>query len=153
MAPRTIPEGYHSVMPHLIVKDGKGAIEYYKKAFDARERMCMTDPGGRVMHAELEIGDSAIMLADEFPEYHNVSPESLGGSPVVIHLYVKDVDAVAERAVDAGAEIVFPIEDQFYGDRSGRVKDPFGHMWILSTHKEDLSADEIKERAAAMFGA
>jgi PhnB protein len=154
MAVQPIPKGYHSVNAVLVVPDGAGrkAIEFYKKVFAATESMFMADTEGKLMHAEIKIGDSTVMLGEERPEWHNHSPESLGGSPVVLHLYVEDVDGVAEKAVDAGAEILFPVEDQFYGDRSGRIRDPFGHVWIVSTHKEDLAVEEVERRAAEIFG-
>jgi PhnB protein len=154
MAVQPIPKGYHSVNTVLIVGDGDGrkAIEFYKRVFGATESMFMADTEGQLMHAEIKIGDSTVMLGEERPEWHNHSPGSLGGSPVVLHLYVEDVDAVAETAVDAGAEILFPVEDQFYGDRSGRIKDPFGHIWIVSTHKEDVPVEEMERRAAELFG-
>ena len=154
MAVQTIPTGYHSVNTVLIVPEGAGrkAIEFYKHVFSATESMFMADSDGKLMHAEIKIGDSTVMLGEERPEWHNHSPGSLGGSPVVLHLYVADVDAVAEKAVDAGAEILFPVEDQFYGDRSGRIKDPFGHIWIISTHKEDVPVEEMERRAAEIFG-
>jgi PhnB protein len=145
---KPIPEGYHSVTPYLIVSDGAGAIEFYKKAFGASELMRMPAPGGRVGHAELKIGDSRIMLADEFPDMGARSPKAFGGSPVSLHLYVADVDAVAKRALAAGATELRPVKDQFYGDRLGSVTDPFGHVWHISTHKEDLSPEELKRRAA-----
>ena len=149
MAVKPIPDGYHSVTPYLCTKGAARAIEFYKRAFSAVERMRITQPDGRVGHAELQIGDSIIMLADEFPEMDARSPQSLGGSPVSIHLYVEDVDVVFKQAVAAGAEIKRPIADQFYGDRLGGIEDPFGHTWWISTHKEDLSSDEIAQRAAA----
>jgi PhnB protein len=149
MAVKPIPDGYHSVTPYLYAKGASQAIEFYKKAFSATERMRITAPDGRVGHAELQIGDSIIMLADEFPEMDVRSPKTLGGSPVSIHLYVEDVDAVFRQAVAAGAIEKRPVADQFYGDRQGGIEDPFGHMWWISTHKEDLSMDEIKKRAAA----
>ncbi|MGH7557198.1 MAG: VOC family protein [Gemmatimonadota bacterium] len=152
MTVQAIPEGYHSVNPVLIVQDGRKAVDFYKKVFGATERMFMTDPDGNLAHAEIEISGSTIMLGEENPDWHNQSPASLGGTPVVIHVYVEDVDAVAKKAVDAGSEMLFPVEDQFYGDRSGRLKDPFGHMWMIATHKEDVSPEEIEERAAALFG-
>lgn len=154
MASQLVPEGYHSVNAVLIVPDGTGrqAIDFYKRAFDATESMFMTDTDGRLMHAEFRIGDSTVMLGEERPEWHNHSPGSLGGSPVVLNIYVEDVDAVAKKAVDAGAQILFPVEDQFYGDRSGRIRDPFGHVWIISTRKEDLSVEEVERRAAEIFG-
>jgi PhnB protein len=149
---RPIPEGYHSVTPYLIVSDAAGAIAFYKEAFGAKEIMRMAAPGGRVGHAELKIGDSRIMLADEFPDMGARSPRAIGGTPVSLHLYVEDVDAVAKRAVAAGAKEVRPVKDQFYGDRLGTVEDPFGHLWHVSTHKEDLSPDELKRRAEKTMG-
>jgi PhnB protein len=146
---KPIPEGYHAVTPYLIVKDAARAIAFYEKAFGAKERFRMARPDGKVEHAELQIGDSRIMLADESPELGARSPQSIGGTPVTIHLYVDDVDAVARRAVDAGAQLMRPIADQFYGDRNGSVADPFGHMWWISTHKEDVPPDEMKRRVAA----
>lgn len=149
---KPIPEGYHSVTPYLIVKGAARAIEFYKQAFGATEKVRMAQPDGRIGHAEIQIGDSCIMLADEFPERNIVGPESLGGTPVMIHIYVEDVDAVAKQAVAAGAKEVLPVQDQFYGDRSGMFTDPFGHKWNISTHKEDLTAEEIGKRAAAAAG-
>ena len=146
---KPIPEGYHSVTPYLIVKGAAKAIEFYKKAFGATERTRMAESDGRIGHAEIQIGDSCIMLADEFPERNIVGPESLGNTPAMIHLYVEDVDAVAKKALAAGAREIRPVQDQFYGDRSGMFSDPFGHKWNISTHKEDLSAEEIGKRAAA----
>ncbi|HUK82177.1 MAG TPA: VOC family protein [Verrucomicrobiae bacterium] len=146
---KAIPEGYHSVTPYLIIKRAADAIEFYKKALGATELMRMPQPDGRIGHAELKIGDSHVMLADEFPEKNIRGPKSLGGSPVTIHLYVEDVDAVAMRAVAAGAKELMPVTDQFYGDRAGKFEDPFGHLWYISTHKEDLSPEEIAKRAKA----
>jgi PhnB protein len=143
-----IPEGYHSVMPYLAVHDAAAALEFYQQVFGARERMRMPAPGGRVGHAEIEIGDSCIMLADEYPEIGFRSPKSIGGTPVNLHLYVEDVDAMVEQAVAAGAKEVRPVKDQFYGDRTGTVEDPFGHVWHIATHKKDVSADELKRGAA-----
>ena len=148
MSVKPIPDGYHSVTPYLCVKGAAQAIEFYKKAFLATERMRIAQPDGRVGHAELQVGDSVIMLSDEFPEIGARSPQSLGGSPVSIHLYVEDADAIFSQAVAAGAKIKRPIADQFYGDRLGGVEDPFGHTWWISTHKEDLSPQEIERRAA-----
>jgi PhnB protein len=142
-----IPEGYHSVMPYLAVHDAAAALEFYQQVFGARERMRMPAPGGRVGHAEIEIGDSCIMLADEYPEIGFRSPQAIGGTPVNLHLYVEDVDAMVEQAVAAGAKEVRPVKDQFYGDRTGTVEDPFGHVWHIATHKEDMSPDELKRRA------
>ncbi len=146
---KPIPEGYHSVTPYLIVKGAAKAIEFYKQAFGANEILRMGQPDGRVGHAEIQIGNSRIMLADEFPELDARGPESLGGTPVMIHLYVEDVDAMAKQALAAGAKELRPVKDQFYGDRSGMFADPFGHKWNISTHKEDLSDEEIRRRATA----
>ncbi len=147
--PKPIPEGYHTATPYLIIKDAAKAIEFYKKAFGAKEMMRMSQPDGRIGHAEIKIGDSPIMLADEFPEMGARSPQSLGGSPVSILLYVADVDAFAKQAVTAGAKVVRPIKDQFYGDRSGSFEDPFGHQWHIATHVEDVAPEEMHKRAAA----
>jgi PhnB protein len=149
MAVKPIPEGYHSVTPYLCVKGAAQAIEFYKRALSAIERMRIAHPDGRVGHAEIQIGDSVIMLSDEFPDMGARSPQSLGGSPVSIHLYVDDADAIFNQAVSAGAKIKRPMADQFYGDRLGGVEDPFGHTWWISTHKEDLSPQEIERRAAS----
>jgi PhnB protein len=146
---KPIPEGYHSVTPYLIVKGAAKAIEFYKQAFGATELGRMKAPDGRIGHSEIQIGDSRIMLADEFPEMDSRGPESMGGTPVLIQLYVEDVDAVAKQAAAAGAKEVRPVQDQFYGDRSGMFADPFGHKWNISTRKENLSAEEIGKRAAA----
>lgn len=149
---KPIPEGFHGATPHLCVRDAASAIEFYSKAFGATELFRLTDPSGKIGHAEVRIGKALLMLADENPEYGNRSPESLGGSPVNISLYVEDVDEVARRAVAAGAKLLIPVADQFYGDRSGRLEDPFGHVWIISTHKEDVSPEEVQKRFAAFFG-
>ena len=149
---KPIPEGYHSVTPYLCVKDAASALEFYKKALGATELMRMPHPGGKIGHAEIKIGDSMIMLADEFPEMGFRSPQTLGGSPVAIHLYVEDVDAVVGQAVANGAKLVKEVKDQFYGDRSGAVEDPFGHVWYISTHVEDVLPEEIEKRAAAAGG-
>jgi len=146
---KPIPEGYHSVTPHLVASDAAGAIEFYKKAFGATEIIRHADPGGKIRNAEVKIGDSMIMLADEFPEMGVVSPRSLGGSPVSFYLYVKDVDQVHRQALAAGGEEIYPVTDKFYGDRSGGVKDPFGHSWYIATHVEDVSPEELQRRAQA----
>ncbi|HZA56280.1 MAG TPA: VOC family protein [Candidatus Udaeobacter sp.] len=151
MAVKVIPDGYHSVTPYLIVKGADRAIDFYKKVFGASQRMRMDGPNGTVGHAEIEIDGSAIMLADEFPDMGFRSPQSLGGAGVSLHLYVKDVDACFNRAVAAGAKALRPVQDQFYGDRSGTLEDPFGHVWTISTHKEDLSPDEIRKRSEAFM--
>jgi len=148
-AVKAIPEGYHSVTPYLIFSGASDAIAFYKRALGAEEVMRMADPGGRIHHAEIKIGDSRIMMADEHPELQALSPKTVGGSPVSIHLYVADVDGAVERAVAAGAKLVRPVADQFYGDRVGGIEDPFGYRWFIATHKEDLTMDEIHRRAAA----
>lgn len=149
---KAIPDGYHTITPYICVNDAANAIEFYKKAFGATELMRLADPSGRIGHAEIKIGDSHLMLADEFPEMNFRSPQSLGGSPVTIFLYVEDVDTVANQAVAAGAKLVKEVKDQFYGDRSGTIEDPFGHVWNISTHKEDVSPEEINKHVAAMSG-
>jgi len=150
MAIKPIPEGYHSITPYLIIKGAAGAIDYYKKVFGAKERMRMDGPGGTIGHAELEIGDSVIMLADESLEMGHRSPKTLGGSPVSIALYVENVDAVFKRGLDAGGKQVRPVENQFYGDRMGSLEDPFGHVWSVGTHVEDVAPAEMQRRAAEM---
>ena len=147
MGTKPIPEGYHTATPHLILKDAGHAIEFYKKAFGAKELMRYAEPGGKVGHAEIRIGNSPIMLADEYPEMGFVGPQALGGSPVSLVLYVEDVDAWFARAVAAGAQVLRPLQDQFYGDRTGMLKDPFGHIWTLATHKEDVPLEEMHRRA------
>jgi PhnB protein len=149
MAVKPIPEGYHTLTPYLSIRGAADAIEFYKKAFGATEVMRMAQPDGRIGHAELRIGDSLVMLADEFPEMDFRSPRSIGGTSVMLHLYVEDVDTAIGRAVAAGAKVLRPVQDQFYGDRSGSVADPYGHVWHVATHKEDLSPEEIGRRAAA----
>ena len=150
---KPIPDGYHVITPYLCIKGASDAIEFYKKVFGATEVMRMAQPDGRIGHAELQIGDSKFMLADEFPEMDFRSPRSIGGTPVMLHLYVEDVDTVVGRAVAAGAKVLRPIQDQFYGDRSGSVADPYGHVWHVATHKEDLAPEEIRRRAAAQHKA
>src|SRR6476646_11515681 len=151
-AVKPVPEGYPSLTPYLIVSDGASSLEFYQKAFGARLRLKLDAPGGRIGHAELEIGDSVIMLADEHPEIGARGPRAFGGSPVGLHLYVEEVDAVVARAVAAGARLVHPVEDKFYGDRMGTIEDPFGHRWYVTTHIEDVSPEEIGRRAAALPG-
>jgi PhnB protein len=146
---KAIPDGYHAITPYLSIEGAANAIEFYKRAFGAKERMRMAQPDGRIGHAELQFGDSCVMLADEFPDMDFRSPRSIGGTPVTLHLYVEDVDAVVNHAVAAGAKVLRPVQDQFYGDRSGTLADPYGHVWHVSTHKEDLSPAEIEKRAAA----
>jgi PhnB protein len=150
MAVKPIPEGYHTVTPYLIIKGVAAALEFYKKAFGATELFRMPGPGGAVMHAEIKIGDSMIMMGDENVAMGARSPSTLGGSPVGICLYVPDVDALAKQALAAGATVVRPVQDQFYGDRSGTFTDPFGHQWTLATHKEDVSPEEMDRRMKAM---
>ena len=146
MKTSAIPHGYHTATPYLVVKNAPAAIEFYKKAFGAVELLRLLTPAGTVAHAEIKIGDSPLMITDEFPEWGNFSPHSPQGSSGHIHLYVDDVDAVARRAVDAGAKLLIPVADQFYGDRGGRLADPFGHIWIVATHKEDVPPDEMQRR-------
>jgi PhnB protein len=148
---KPIPDGYHSVTPYLCVKGGGDAIEFYKQAFGATEVMRMAAPDGKVGHAEIQIGDSRVMLADEFPEMGFLSPKTIGGSPVMMHVYVEDVDTTVSRATAVGAKVTRPVADQFYGDRAGQVEDPFGHKWWVSTHKEDLTPEEIDKRREAQF--
>ena len=149
---KIIPEGYHSINSYLVVRNAAKAIDFYKKAFSAEERFRMHGPDGRtIMHADLKIGDSIFMLTEESTEMKALSPESIGGSPVSLYVYVKDVDAVFNQAVSEGATVLYPVRDQFYGDRSGYLKDPFGHLWSLATHKKDLSIDEIKNAGDAYF--
>jgi PhnB protein len=147
--PKSIPDGYHGATPYLIVNDAAAAIEFYKKAFGATELMRMPKPNGKIGHAEIKIGDSPIMLADEAPEVGARSPRTIGGSPVSILLYVDDVDTTFTKAVNGGAKVQRPVADQFYGDRTGGVEDPFGHLWYIATHVEDVSPEEMKKRAAA----
>lgn len=140
------PDGYHSVTPYLIVNNAAAAIDFYKRAFGATELMRMDMPGGRIGHAEIKIGDSPIMLADEFPEMNARGPHAVGGTSVSIVLYVEDVDAIVKQAEKAGAKITRPLEDQFYGDRTAGLEDPFGHQWHVATHKEDVSPEEMARR-------
>ena len=149
---KPIPEGYHSVTPYLIIKGAAEAIEYYKKAFGATEPFRFPAPGGKVGHAELKIGDSPIMLADEHPEMGYKGPQTLGGTPVSIMIYVEDVDTIFSQAIDAGGTVKEAVMDKFYGDRSGTVVDPFGHIWHVATHKEDVSMEEMERRAKAAHG-
>lgn len=146
---KAVPEGYCNITPYLVVKDAARAIEFYKTAFGATEVTRLPGPSGRIGHAELKIGNSLIMLADEVPDTGARSPAALGGTPVSLLLYVEDVDAVARRAVAGGAKLLRPVKDQFYGDRSGTLVDPFGHQWQVATHIEDLAPAEIHRRAMA----
>jgi len=149
MPVKPIPDGYHSVTPYLIVADAAKAIDFYKRAFGATEKMRLADPSGKVGHAEIQIGDSVVMVADEFPDMDIRGPQSLGGSPVSMLIYVQDVDARFAQALAAGATEVRPVKAQFYGDRNGTLKDPFGHTWSIATHKEDVSNEEVERRFAA----
>ena len=146
-AVKPIPDGMHSLTPHLTCAGAADAIEFYKKAFNAVEEARLPGPQGKLMHAMLRIGDSALMLTDEFPEMGGFGPKSLRGSPVVIHLYVENVDAVVKQAVAAGAKITSPIKDEFWGDRTAMLNDPFGHKWMVSTHMRDVSPEEAKAAA------
>ena len=144
-----IPQGYHSITPYLVVKDAARAIDYYKKVFDAKEVVRMDGPDSRVMHAELQIGDSRFMLADENPQMGqgHASASTIGSSPVSLYIYMPDVDRIVERATSAGAKLLKPVQDQFYGDRSGFIQDPFGHLWGIATHVEDVAPKDMAERA------
>jgi PhnB protein len=146
MAVKPIPDGYHTATPYLVIQNAAAAIDFYKKAFGATELMRMPGPGGKVMHAELKFGDSVIMLADESPERGHRSPKALGGTPVSIMLYVNDVDTIYKQAIAAGGKTLQPVQDQFYGDRSGTLVDPFGHTWMVATHKEDVPPQEMEKR-------
>ena len=149
---KPVPDGYHSVIPYIVVHNAAEAIDFYKRAFGATEMLRLAAPGGKIGHAEIKIGDSVIMLADEHPEMGARGPRAIGGTPVSIVLYVDDVDAVATRVVKAGAKQTRPVADQFYGDRAGSFEDPFGHQWHVHTHVEDVSSEEIEKRMAAMVG-
>jgi PhnB protein len=149
---KPIPDGYHTATPYLIIGGAGDAIEFYKKAFGATELFRFSMPGGKIGHAEIKIGDSPIMLADEFAEMGYKGPQSLGGSPVSIMIYVEDVDTVFDQAISAGATVKEAVSDKFYGDRLGTLTDPFGHVWHISTHKEDVSIEEMEKRAKAAHG-
>ncbi|MGQ0444421.1 MAG: VOC family protein [Beijerinckiaceae bacterium] len=148
---KPIPEGQEGAIPYLALHNAGEAIAFYKAAFGAAEALCIAH-GGKVGHAELEIGKARIMLCDEFPDHEALSPQTIGGTPVMIHLYVEDVDAFTARAVDAGLKVLRPVEDQFYGDRGGKFEDPYGHRWWIATRKEDIPPGELKRRAAALNG-
>ncbi len=152
MSVQPIPEGYHSVTPYLVVSGANEAIAWYQKAFEATEQLRLDGPGGSVAHAEIKIGDSIVMLADEHPDMGALGPNHYGGSPTHLMIYVENVDEVFNRAIEAGGEIVRPLQDQFYGDRSGTLKDPFGHQWTIATHIEDLTPEEVNQRFAEMMG-
>jgi PhnB protein len=153
MATKPIPEGYHTLTPYLAVEDAAEAIEYYKQAFGAKERVRMDTPDGKIGHAELEIGDALLMLSDPFPQASTRPPKELGGTSASVFMYVEDVDAVVKKAVDAGATVTMEIADQFWGDRFGSITDPFGHSWSIATHVEDLTPEEIDARGKAAMAA
>lgn len=152
MAVKPIPDGYHSLTPYLIIDGAAKAIEFYQKVFGATELLRLPGPGGKLGHAEIKIGDSVLMMADEMPEMGHRGPKALGGSPVGIMLYVEDVARTFEKAVAAGATVDRPVQDQFYGDRSGTVIDPFGYKWTIATHVEDVAPEEMQKRIAALYG-
>jgi PhnB protein len=153
MGVKPIPEGYHTATPYLAVDDAAEALEYYKKAFDAKERGRMEAPDGKIGHAEIQIGDSLVMLSDPFPQASTRTPKELGGTTASVFLYVEDVDAFVQRAVDAGATVSMEVADQFWGDRFGTITDPFGHSWSVATHIEDVPPEEMAERAKAAMAA
>lgn len=153
MAVKPIPEGYHTITPYLAVDDAAKAIDHYTRVFGAQERVRMDAPGGKIGHAELEIGDSLVMLSDAFPQASTQPPSELGGTSASVFMYVEDVDAVVERAVGAGATVTMEVADQFWGDRMGTVRDPFGHLWSLATHVEDVPPEEMEQRAQAAMAA
>jgi PhnB protein len=148
---KAIPDGFHGATPYLCCRDAARAIEFYKQAFGATEFMRLAEPNGKIGHAEMKIGDAVIMLADEYPDHGAISPQSLGGTAVTIHLYVGDVDALVTRAGAAGAKIERPPTDEFYGDRSATLSDPFGHRWMFASHIEDVSPEELGRRYRAMM--
>jgi PhnB protein len=153
VATKPIPEGYHTLTPYLAVDDAAQAIDFYKRAFGAKERVRMDAPDNKIGHAELEIGDSLLMLSDPFPQASTRPPEELGGTSVSVFMYVEDVDAVVKQAVDSGATVTMEVADQFWGDRFGSVTDPFGHSWSIATHVEDVAPEEMAERAKAAMAA
>jgi PhnB protein len=150
---KPIPDGYRNVTPYLFIKGAAKAIDFYKSVFGATERMRMPTPDGKIGHAELMIGDSVIMLADEHPQMHSLSLQTVGGTPICLHIYVNNVDDVVKKATNAGSNLLQPIKNQFYGDRSGTFTDPFGHMWSVATHVEDVSPEELQRRAAKAMSA
>lgn len=151
MSVKAKPDGYQSITPYLSIHGAAEAIDFYKQAFDATERFRLSMPDGRIGHAEIVIGDSALMLSDPCDQGILSGSQALPGAALALHLYVNDVDTQFARAVEAGAKVLMPVQDQFYGDRSGTLKDPFGHVWYLATHREDLSPEEIGQRAKAVF--
>ena len=148
---KATPQGLHTITPHIVVRGAAQAAEWYKRAFGAQERSRVPLPGGKLMSVELWFGDSAVMVADEFPEMDVVSPQTVGGTSTVLHVYTEDVDALWTRAVDAGAQVLHPLQDQFWGDRHGQLDDPFGHRWNVSQHVRDVPHDEIVAAAAKLF--
>jgi PhnB protein len=146
-----IPDRYKAATPYLCIKDAAAALEFYKRAFGVTETMRLADPSGKVMHAEMLIGEAPVMMSDEWPEMGFRSPKAIGGTPVTIYVYVEDVDALAARAAEAGAEVLQPVGDKFYGDRSVQLRDPFGHVWSFATHIEDVSEEEIGRRSRAFL--
>jgi PhnB protein len=153
MATQPIPEGYRTATPYLVIDGAAEAIDYYKKAFGAKERMRMEAPDNRIGHAEIEIGDSLVMLSDAFPQSTTKAPTELGGTTAGVFLYVEDVDSVVKKAVDAGATVTMEVADQFWGDRFGSITDPFGHSWSIATHVEDVPPEEMAERAKTAMAA
>jgi PhnB protein len=153
MAVKPIPEGYHTLTPYIEIENAGEAIEFYKRAFGATEQVRMDAPGGRIGHAELEIGDSLLMLADPFPQSSIRTPKAVGGTTVNLFMYVEDADAVVQQAVDSGATVTRPVENMFWGDRFGIVTDPYGHTWSIATHVEDVSPEEMEERSKAAMAA
>ena len=147
---KPIPEGMHTVTPHLVCAGASEAIEFYKKAFNAVETARLPGPGGKLMHASIRIGDSTVMLVDEMPQHGTLGPKSLKGSPVIIHLYVEDADSFVTRAVAAGAKVTLPVSEMFWGDRYGQLQDPFGHHWSVATHVRDVTPDQMREAMQAM---
>ena len=151
-AVKAIPDGYEGITPYLICRNAEAAIDFYKNAFGAVELFRMGGEGGKVGHAEMKIGNAIFMLADEFPDMGAQSPETIGGTPVSLYIYVEDVDSFSEKAIAEGLKVLKPVSDQFYGDRSGHFEDPFGHKWGFATHKEDLTPEELEARAKAAHG-
>lgn len=152
MTAKAIPDGYEGATPYICCNDATSALSFYKTAFGAKELMRMPMPDGKIAHAEIQIAGARIMLSDEFPEWNCLSPVSIGGSATTVMIYFEDVDSVVEQAVSAGAKVLQPLTDQFYGDRSCKLQDPYGHVWMFATHKEDVAPDELQRRAEALFG-
>ncbi|MCZ6766052.1 MAG: VOC family protein [bacterium] len=151
MTVKPIPDGYKAVTPHLTINNAADAIEFYKNAFGAKELSRMEGPGGKIMHAAIQVGDCVVMLNDEFPDMGACSPLALGGSPITLHLYVENVDEFYDQAIGAGAKALFPVNDTFWGDRYGKLEDPYGHKWSIATHIEDLTDEEICKRGKEFF--